>query len=1096
MEKGITKTRWKSSKVLAIVALTVSSSVFAQQQEGDGLHGYLGSNTATTAPAAYGEGFGMYAAIWPLLTKPIGNFQIGLPSSWITPENADNKTTPMCPVGTYARDNWPQDGPTWDGVFQTMEGGPGYWAGNKFQYGLPKFKMNSTPNCYDEEISTPSWSFFGDQLPDNMLGIAQIANCILVPQDGMPFQGSPAGELLGASYMALPLTNAYNDSHPVGNKSWTCYLNTTNFKGPLAFYLPETWAKISINYPSDSGRGLDARKSYTNLSGGTLEMNTVPKIVATDNSGNTFYKIPKLQYPIDNQNRTILSKDVTLYDSSTIYNDILAWRNGGSVPSGLFNMSGSTKPQMTTSAVDYDQGGIPVTGINERAKPVIFSGNEFGIQWTGNYTGGYASFPEYFRDSSGYRVAVNPSAVPASTGLLAAEFTAPDPNPSPYNVPLTGAWATPGPASGPYYAYLVDGSKVTYYWYRFIDQPVFQQYNFSQGKKDSLQALIVSMHRNWTKDKNYMPNPSNGALVSFDPALLVTPPTGFEVGYVPLVTKQEISNSKPPIVNLTAPTNNVSYTAPANIIITASASDVDGTIKNVKFYNGTTLLNTDATAPYSYTWNKVAAGTYSITAVATDNSGLITSSSASTVIVKGPCTPSPITPYVVVSNGNWTQSDTAMLPVGSNLMFGPQSTTDGTWSWSGPNNYSATSRETTINNIQPSQAGNYVVTFTSTDGCISSNTSVVTVTAPVNQVPTINLTAPINNTGYTAPASISIAANASDADGTISSVKFYNGTTLLSTDNTAPYIYSWTSVLVGTYSITATATDNNNAITTSAVVNVNVSAANVAPIAILSSPQTSTTNYAPATIVLNATATDDNAVTKVEFYNGTNLLGTDNAAPYSYTWANAVAGTYAFTAKAYDSAGLTGTSTTISIVVNLATTTDPTGNGIVGKACVAANQSNSYTVFPEVTQVSKVSWWSNSGAVFTPISEDMFGTSLVFPDNAQGLAIKITAGVNFNAAPWYKEYTLQVKVGGCTGNAPTFRVTAIPQPFVQTTLLTTDNNEIIHAIIVYDAQGVIVENVQNISQMNYELGRSYPSGLYIVHVYANDQVSIIKVMKQ
>ena len=44
--------------------------------------------------------------------------------------------------------------------------------------------------------------------------------------------------------MALPLTKAYTDEYPVGEKSWTCFLNAQNFKGPLAYYVPETWAKI------------------------------------------------------------------------------------------------------------------------------------------------------------------------------------------------------------------------------------------------------------------------------------------------------------------------------------------------------------------------------------------------------------------------------------------------------------------------------------------------------------------------------------------------------------------------------------------------------------------------------------------------------------------------------------------------------------------------------------------------------------------------------------------------------------------------------------------------------------------------------------
>ena len=74
-------------------------------------------------------------------------------------------------------------------------------------------------------------------------------------------------------------------------------------------------------------------------------------------------------------------------------------------------------------------------------------------------------------------------------------------------------------------------------------------------------------------------------------------------------------------------------TAPATITLTASAADSDGTIAKVDFYAGSTLLGTATTAPYSVAWNDVGAGTYSLTAVATDNAGATTTSAAVSVTV-------------------------------------------------------------------------------------------------------------------------------------------------------------------------------------------------------------------------------------------------------------------------------------------------------------------------------------------------------------------------------------------------------------------------------------------------------------------------------
>jgi O-glycosyl hydrolase len=84
---------------------------------------------------------------------------------------------------------------------------------------------------------------------------------------------------------------------------------------------------------------------------------------------------------------------------------------------------------------------------------------------------------------------------------------------------------------------------------------------------------------------------------------------------------------KAPTVSLTSPTNNASYTTAQTISLVASANDADGKITNVKFYQGTTLLSTDATDPYAFDWKGMPAGNYSITAVVTDDSGLSTTSS-------------------------------------------------------------------------------------------------------------------------------------------------------------------------------------------------------------------------------------------------------------------------------------------------------------------------------------------------------------------------------------------------------------------------------------------------------------------------------------
>jgi hypothetical protein len=88
-----------------------------------------------------------------------------------------------------------------------------------------------------------------------------------------------------------------------------------------------------------------------------------------------------------------------------------------------------------------------------------------------------------------------------------------------------------------------------------------------------------------------------------------------------------------PSVTLTAPVPGASFTAPATVAMTANASDPEGQLTRVQFLNGTTVLGSDTTAPYTFTWSNVPAGSYSLRAVAYDSAGASATSAAVTVSV-------------------------------------------------------------------------------------------------------------------------------------------------------------------------------------------------------------------------------------------------------------------------------------------------------------------------------------------------------------------------------------------------------------------------------------------------------------------------------
>jgi len=572
--------------IIAVVVLALSSVHKEDKaeisQKSYGLHGYISFNH-DPIPKEYGAGIGFYVAVWPLIDEPLAGFQIGLPSTWIIPDNSDNKDKPLCPEGTLAR-KWKERGPTWSSVFQTIEGGVGYWAGNHFRYGPPKFSMNGTPQCYDYEIGSPGWSFFysDEALPEDRLGIAQLSNRLLIPPDGITFEGNPNGEFLGYTWMALPFTDPEKGEPPTGDQSWTCFLSAANFKGPIAFFIPETWSKIArlFNYPFLYGRGLDSRPGVAG--GGAIEINTVPRFEAKDSAGVIYAKLPKLQFPVDENGHSILVQEVTYYSRAALYDPFKAWREQGTFCSGQFDNKGAIKPKLIPKLTRYDMSGIEIVGIEGEAgffKTEVFPGNMWGLQWKSGVKGMMAVFPQYYRYEGNKYVAIRESEVPAETGLIEQRFRLAEPghpytsnwvnihpsveaNPRPEDrsskvklikEPAEGLVADhsypdvrPRPKAGPFKVRLADGSVVTYYWYRFIDQPAFWQYTrpgdpngWSAEKKAKLQALVEKIHATWPIDRDYMAPPAFGRLVKLDPALIVTPPPGLEVGYVPIVVRQE-----------------------------------------------------------------------------------------------------------------------------------------------------------------------------------------------------------------------------------------------------------------------------------------------------------------------------------------------------------------------------------------------------------------------------------------------------------------------------------------------------------------------------------------------------------------------------
>jgi PKD repeat protein len=130
------------------------------------------------------------------------------------------------------------------------------------------------------------------------------------------------------------------------------------------------------------------------------------------------------------------------------------------------------------------------------------------------------------------------------------------------------------------------------------------------------------------------------------------------------------------------------------------------------------------------------------------------------------------------------------------------------------------------------QRGTFTVTLTAHDGELASEPATTTVTVTgASMLPIVSLVSPAEGATFVAPAAITVTASAADLDGHIAAVEFFQGTTSLGVDTTAPYSVTWTGVPAGAYALTARARDLSADVGISPPVNVVVGAGPLTPLA-------------------------------------------------------------------------------------------------------------------------------------------------------------------------------------------------------------------------------------------------------------------------
>ncbi|UII31405.1 Ig-like domain-containing protein [Fulvivirga ulvae] len=256
-------------------------------------------------------------------------------------------------------------------------------------------------------------------------------------------------------------------------------------------------------------------------------------------------------------------------------------------------------------------------------------------------------------------------------------------------------------------------------------------------------------------------------------------------------------SNQPPSVALTAPSNGATYTEGDNIQLQASASDADGSVAKVEFYQGQTKLGEDTSSPYSLTLSNASAGSFSFTARAFDNEGASTTSSVVSVTVNssgsgGSC--SGVPQYVA---GTAYSQNQEVQNVSKKYRCDIPGWCSSAAAWA----------------YAPGEGQHWQDAWTYVSDCDGGGGD--------NENPSVSITSPANGSTYTAGDIVSISASASDTDGTVSKVEFFRNGTKIGEDTSSPYQVNWTS-LAGNYSLTAKATDNDGGAATSAAVSITV----------------------------------------------------------------------------------------------------------------------------------------------------------------------------------------------------------------------------------------------------------------------------------
>ncbi len=442
------------------------------------------------------------------------------------------------------------------------------------------------------------------------------------------------------------------------------------------------------------------------------------------------------------------------------------------------------------------------------------------------------------------------------------------------------------------------------------------------------------------------------------------------------------------------------------------ALDADGPVVGVKYYRqaagGTTweLLGQSTIGPYYlFNWTPTTGtdtGPYLIHAAAYDQYG----ATGLSIDVPVTLTLPNIAPIVNIKTPKSDASFSNLATISLTASASDQDAVGGGISkvefYAGPNLLSTVTVAPYSFDWPSVPTGNYILTAKAYDNnsppAISTSPE-VNIVVQANKPPQVSIIKPADGSFYYAPAKDTIRVSASDSDGTISKVEFYNGSVLEATDISPPYQLVKSKIAAGIYHFTAKAYDNLGASSISSEVTITVSA-NLPPVV---NAGNDTAIVLPNTsLILNGTATDPEGTGLTYTWTTPSgvTLNSSNIAKPTATILGGV-GKYTLTLKATD-AGTPPTSATALVAITLqskpAITSGITASGAALQAFTYTLTATGYPV-PTLNATGMPSWlhWTGTTAVLS-------GTPPAMGNYPVTITATNAAGVDFK--------TLTIVVGG------------------------------------------------------------------------------------